>query len=161
MGVRMNKYVINTCLASVLVLSGCSLLPNKKNKEKDTMIDTTLQTNPSGLQYIILKNAPEGALSAQKGGSVMVHYTGWLEDTTQPDSKGKKFDSSVDRGQPFVFNVGVGQVIAGWDEGVLAMKVGEKRRLIIPAKLGYGSRGAGALIPGNATLIFDVELLKI
>lgn len=158
----MNKYIINTCLVSILILSGCSLLPNKKNKEKDTMINTDVKTNPSGLQFIILQNAPDGAQSPQKGKSVTVHYTGWLEDTTQPDNKGKKFDSSVDRGQPFVFNVGVSQVIAGWDEGVLAMKVGEKRRLIIPSKLGYGSQGVGGgLIPGNATLIFDVELLKI
>jgi FKBP-type peptidyl-prolyl cis-trans isomerase len=88
----------------------------------------------------------------------MVHYTGWLDNNGQP---GTKFDSSIDRGQPFTFIIGVGQVIKGWDEGVMTMKVGEKRRLFIPASLGYGSRGAGQIIPPHASLIFDVELLKV
>ena len=83
-----------------------------------------------------------------------MHYTGWLTD-------GTKFDSSVDRGQPFTFVLGVGQVIRGWDEGVASMKVGEKRKLTIPSKLAYGSRGAGRLIPPGATLVFDVELLDV
>ena len=87
-----------------------------------------------------------------------MHYTGWLDDNGVP---GKKFDSSVDRGEPFKFVIGVGQVIKGWDEGVLTMKVGEKRRLIIPAALGYGARGAGNVIPPNSTLIFDVELISV
>lgn len=110
----------------------------------------------SGLEYMILQEGT-GA-SVQKGQSVTVHYTGWLNDKDEP---GAKFDSSVDRGQPFVFTLGVGYVIKGWDEGVASMKVGEKRRLFVPAALGYGSRGAGRLIPGNAALIFDVELLGI
>jgi len=89
---------------------------------------------------------------------VSVHYTGWLSEN---GSKGKKFDSSVDRGQPFQFTLGAHQVIAGWDEGVSGMKVGGKRTLIIPPELGYGARGAGGVIPSNATLIFDVELLGV
>jgi FKBP-type peptidyl-prolyl cis-trans isomerase FkpA len=92
-------------------------------------------------------------------GPVKVHYTGWLHDPAKPDGRGAKFDSSVDRGQPFDFNLGAGQVIAGWDQGVQGMKVGGKRTLVIPAALGYGSRGAGGAIPPNATLQFDVELL--
>ncbi len=118
----------------------------------------TKQTLPSGLQYEILVPAPVGAVKPKKGQLVTVHYTGWLDDNGKP---GKKFDSSVDRGQKFTFKVGVGQVIQGWDEGVIDMAVGEKRRLTIPAHLGYGSRGAGAVIPPNATLIFDVELFEV
>lgn len=109
-------------------------------------------TTPSGLQYIDVV-AGEGN-TPKTGQTVTVHYTGTLED-------GKKFDSSVDRGTPFSFKIGVGQVIKGWDEGVGTMKVGGRRTLIIPAELGYGSRGAGGVIPPNATLIFDVELLDI
>jgi FKBP-type peptidyl-prolyl cis-trans isomerase len=115
-------------------------------------------TLPSGLQYEILKAAPENSPSPAPGQRVVVDYTGWLEEN---DQQGAKFDSSVDRGEPFVFVVGIGQVIKGWDEGVLSMKVGEKRRFFIPADLAYGSRGAGGVIPPNATLIFDVELLGL
>lgn len=116
-------------------------------------------TTPSGLTYIITQAAPAGAASPQRGKKVTVHYTGYLRNAD--GSRGKKFDSSVDRGTPFQFIIGVGQVIAGWDEGVMGMGVGEKRTLIIPAPLGYGARGAGAIIPPNATLIFDVELLAV
>jgi FKBP-type peptidyl-prolyl cis-trans isomerase FkpA len=109
-------------------------------------------TTPSGLKYEDLK-VGTGA-EAKAGQTVSVHYTGWLMD-------GKKFDSSVDRKQPFEFPLGMGRVIKGWDEGVQGMKVGGKRKLTIPPGLGYGARGAGGAIPPNATLIFDVELLGI
>jgi FKBP-type peptidyl-prolyl cis-trans isomerase len=109
-------------------------------------------TNPSGLQYDVL-NPGTGAV-AQSGQKVAVHYTGWLTD-------GSKFDSSVDRGRPFEFKLGAGQVIRGWDEGVAGMKEGEKRKLTIPSDLGYGDRGFPGAIPPKATLIFEVELLKV
>lgn len=112
----------------------------------------TVKTD-SGLKYQDLK-VGDGA-TAKKGDTVKVHYTGWLA------KGGKKFDSSVDRKKPFVFKLGAGRVIKGWDEGVAGMKVGGKRKLMIPAKLGYGARGAGGVIPPNADLVFDVELLEI
>lgn len=101
-----------------------------------------------------------GAL-ATAGSHVTVHYTGWLYDATAPQHKGLKFDSSRDRNQPFDFPLGDGQVIKGWDQGFDGMKVGGQRTLIIPASMGYGARGAGGVIPPNATLIFDVELLRV
>ena len=109
-------------------------------------------TTSSGLKYEDLKIGT-GA-EAKAGQTVSVHYTGWLTD-------GKKFDSSKDRGQPFQFSLGAGQVIKGWDEGVQGMKIGGKRKLTIPAGLGYGARGAGNAIPPNATLIVEVELLGV
>ena len=96
--------------------------------------------------------------AATAGKEVDVHYTGWLFDENAPDNKGQKFDSSLDRGQLFSFPLGAGHVIKGWDEGVAGMKIGGKRTLIIPAEMGYGARGAGGVIPPNATLVFDVEL---
>jgi peptidylprolyl isomerase len=107
-----------------------------------TIIDATVGTGPS----------------PKPGQTCVMHYTGWLHENGK---KGKKFDSSVDRGQPFEFKIGLHQVIAGWDEGVATMKVGGRRTLIIPPALGYGANGAGSAIPPNATLIFDVELLAI
>ena len=113
-------------------------------------------TTASGLQ-IIDTQVGTGA-TPKTGQTCIMHYTGWLYEN---GAKGKKFDSSLDRGQPFEFPIGQRRVIAGWDEGVASMKVGGKRTLIIPAKLGYGERGAGSAIPPNATLIFDVELLGV
>jgi FKBP-type peptidyl-prolyl cis-trans isomerase FkpA len=98
---------------------------------------------------------------AEPGFMVAVHYTGWLYDENASDKKGEKFDSSVDRGQPFEFALGAGQVIQGWDQGFAGMKIGGKRTLTIPPEMGYGARGAGGVIPPNATLIFDVELLDV
>ena len=109
-------------------------------------------TKPGGLEYWDVKTGTGAEATAGK--TVSVHYTGWLTD-------GKKFDSSVDRGKPFEFKLGAGQVIKGWDEGVEGMKVGGIRQLRIPPDLGYGARGAGGVIPPNATLIFDVELLGV
>jgi FKBP-type peptidyl-prolyl cis-trans isomerase len=111
---------------------------------------------PNGLKYTDTKTG-DGS-TATSGNKVSVHYTGWLYNN---GAKGAKFDSSVDRGQPFQFTLGAHQVIAGWDEGVAGMKVGGKRTLIIPPELGYGARGAGGVIPPNATLMFDVELLGV
>ena len=98
---------------------------------------------------------------AQSGRVVTVHYTGWLYDAARADHKGAQFDSSRDRNEPFSFNLGAGEVISGWDEGVAGMKVGGRRMLTIPPGMGYGARGAGGVIPPNATLLFDVELLDV
>jgi FKBP-type peptidyl-prolyl cis-trans isomerase FkpA len=112
----------------------------------------TEKMTDSGLKYDDLVEG-EGAVAAE-GQRVVVHYTGWLTD-------GRKFDSSLDRNDPFSFALGAGQVIRGWDEGVQGMKIGGKRKLTIPPQLGYGARGAGGVIPPNATLVFEVELLEI
>ena len=132
-------------LSSILFAFGCNEIPDSNQGPSEGKTS-------SGLEYKILKVGTGS--SPLKGQMVEVHYTGWLKD-------GKKFDSSVDRGKPFKFLLGQGNVIKGWDEGVAMMKVGEKRKLIIPPHLGYGSRGAGANIPPNATLVFEVELLGI
>ena len=122
----------------------------------DEPVSLDLQTSPSGLQF---QDTVEGTgAEAKPGQRVSVHYTGWLY---KDGMRGKKFDSSKDRGQPFRFNLGGGEVIRGWDEGVQGMKIGGTRMLVIPAELGYGSRGAGGVIPPNATLLFEVDLLSI
>jgi FKBP-type peptidyl-prolyl cis-trans isomerase len=118
--------------------------------------DNQVTEMPDGLKYTDTKTG-DGA-TARAGNKVSVNYTGWLYNN---GTKGAKFDSSLDRGQPFQFTLGAHQVISGWDEGVAGMKVGGKRTLIIPPELGYGSRGAGGAIPPNATLIFDVDLLQV
>ena len=119
---------------------------------REELENENTETTPSGLQYTEITGGDGDAVEA--GRTVSVHYTGWLSD-------GTKFDSSVDSNQAFQFHLGAGQVIAGWDEGVLGMLIGEKRELIIPPDLGYGSRGAGNTIPPDATLLFEVELLAV
>jgi len=135
-------------MCSVMVLAIFCAMPVHAAETKVNKMMTT----DSGLKYVDLV-VGKGA-SPTRGRQVKVHYTGTLEN-------GTKFDSSVDRRQPFSFIIGVGQVIKGWDEGVMGMKVGGKRKLVIPANLGYGARGAGGVIPPNATLLFDVELLDV
>ena len=146
--------------ATQIAQAAADLLPSaetpspmtEENLAEEALTEETLVTTDSGLQYVDITEGT-GAMP-QAGQRVTVHYTGTLED-------GTKFDSSRDRGRPFTFQIGVGQVIKGWDEGVSTMRVGGQRKLAIPAELGYGSRGAGGVIPPNATLIFDVELLRI
>jgi FKBP-type peptidyl-prolyl cis-trans isomerase len=125
-----------------------------KDDGKAISTDAKVKT-ASGLKYTIMQTGKADARVAKNGDTVSVHYTGWLPD-------GKKFDSSLDRNQPFEFPLGQGHVIKGWDEGVAGMKIGEKRKLVIPPDLGYGERGAGGgEIPPNSTLIFEVELLDL
>ncbi len=145
----------NTAIAAELTQTSpapTTLTENNTLIASNTMSDANAVTTPSGLKYVELKEGT-GA-TPQTGQTVEVHYVGTLEN-------GTKFDSSRDRGQPFSFKIGVGQVIKGWDEGLSTMKVGGRRQLIIPSELGYGARGAGGVIPPNATLLFDVELLGV
>lgn len=117
---------------------------------------------PSNITALVKQDTKQGTgAEAVAGREVSVHYTGWLYDEAAPGHKGAKFDSSRDRGTPFDFPLGAGNVIKGWDEGVAGMKVGGQRTLLIPPAMGYGSRGAGNVIPPNATLVFDVELLGV
>lgn len=142
----------NSLLVADATLPNVSPTNDGNKMTENTENTENIVTTDSGLEYVELKSG-DGA-SPKTGQTVVVHYTGTLED-------GTKFDSSRDRNSPFQFKIGVGQVIKGWDEGVGTMKVGDRRKLIIPPDLGYGARGAGGVIPPNATLIFDVELLKI
>ena len=151
------KLISLAVLWAVLTMTAANAQNDNVTTPNATAKPTTVEGEPtktaSGLEYWELK-AGSGD-TAIKGQPVRVHYTGWLTD-------GKKFDSSLDRGEPFVFPLGAGRVIKGWDEGVAGMKVGGKRQVRIPPELGYGARGAGGgLIPANATLIFDVELLGV
>jgi peptidylprolyl isomerase len=142
--------LLSIALAATLAARSASA-DDQEKKSESKMIKTA-----TGLQYEDTK-VGTGA-SPAKGQTCVMHYTGWLWEN---GAKGKKFDSSLDRGTPFSFPIGQGRVIKGWDEGVSTMKVGGKRTLLIPPDLGYGSRGAGNVIPANATLLFEVELLEV
>ena len=166
----MRMRALGFCLAVALVASGCYNSAQKADSASTQSTSTTTGVIPAGdapatggtggqmhklangLQYEEL--AVGSGKMAEPGMNVSVHYTGWL-------TTGEKFDSSVDRGQPFKFQLGAGQVIQGWDEGVKGMRIGGKRKLTIPPDLGYGARGAGGVITPNATLVFDVELLDV
>ena len=139
------------CAVLALAIAADVLLQGQVDAATNQVIEM-----PNGLKYT--DTTTGNGATATPGNKVSVHYTGWLYNN---GAKGAKFDSSVDRGQPFQFTLGAHQVIAGWDEGVAGMKVGGKRTLIIPPELGYGARGAGGVIPPNATLMFDVELLGV
>ncbi len=150
-------FLASALLMAMLAVSGCKA--DSKSSTNDQKKEMAMTQNVTEL---IKKDTVQGeGREAEPGFNVTVHYTGWLYDPSKPDGKGKKFDSSVDRHEPFVFFLGGGQVIQGWDEGFAGMKVGGKRTLIIPPHMGYGPYGAGGVIPPNATLIFDVELLGI
>lgn len=167
------KNLILTILAAVIVLIGGYYFQDKfdnlsikqnqqevKSEENQENIDINLNMNNNQNQEKLMEKPTIEVLKAGEGAEIKngdkatVHYTGTLEN-------GQKFDSSLDRGQPFEFSLGAGQVIKGWDLGVFGMKIGEKRKLVIPSSLGYGERGVPGAIPANATLIFEVELLKI
>jgi FKBP-type peptidyl-prolyl cis-trans isomerase FkpA len=137
--------------ALLTAVSGLALAASKETAVNDTV--------PPELVITDVKTGTGPAITP--GQTAVVHYTGWLYSPAAKDHKGKKFDSSRDRNDPFSFSVGGGEVIGGWDQGVVGMQAGGQRQLIIPPSLGYGARGAGGVIPPNATLLFDVELLKI
>lgn len=140
-------------------VTGCQAESTPNTTNTSPQEKTAMSANATELQKI--DTLPGTGREAEPGFNVSVHYTGWLYDEKAEGHKGKKFDSSVDRKEPFEFALGAGQVIQGWDEGFAGMKIGGKRTLIIPAEMGYGARGAGGVIPPNATLIFDVELLDV
>ncbi len=143
---------------AVGILGAFGILYFNKTITVPLQVEKTMKKTESGIWYEIITAASEDAPKPKVGQKATVHYTGWLSDDAKP---GKKCDSSVDRGTPFTFTVGFGQVIKGWDESVLDMQVGETRRVILPADMAYGSRGAGSIIPPHAELIFDISLLKI
>jgi FKBP-type peptidyl-prolyl cis-trans isomerase FkpA len=147
--------VIKSILASIILFNVGLASAESQISQKEIKLEKNITS------LIVKDTALGNGRQAEKGLAVTVHYTGWLYDPNQKGGKGKKFDSSLDRNDPFVFNLGGGQVIRGWDDGVDGMKIHGKRTLIIPPNMGYGSRGAGDVIPPNATLIFDVELLGV
>ena len=127
----------------------------------DITLEKTLKEENKMTEFTTIDNQLGEGREAEKGLTITVHYSGWIYDENEDDKKGNKFDSSKDRNEPFTFVLGVGQVIKGWDDGFAGMKIGGTRTIIIPSEMGYGSRGAGSVIPPNTDLIFDVELLGI
>ena len=152
------KYSLIVALLLTAAL-GATMFAQARN-DKPAAAQNAASSTKQGPFKMIDQKIGTGA-TAESGKVVVVHYTGWLYDESAADNKGKKFDSSRDRGDPFSFPLGAGHVIQGWDKGVAGMKVGGQRTLIIPPELGYGERGAGGVIPPNATLVFDVELLEV
>lgn len=155
---NVEKYLVIFLLTAFALIPACTQNEGRKQEEQkppqgtEQKVGAVMQKTPSGLQY---EDLVAGSGDSPKAGKkVTVHYTGWL-------TNGTKFDSSVDRNEPFTFVIGAGQVIPGWDEGVMGMKIGGKRKLVIPPELGYGAAGAGGVIPPNATLVFEVILLDI
>ena len=149
-----NIVLIGVCAVVISACKAQSSSPTTSTQEKPAMTYSITELKKIDTQV-------GTGREAEPGFNISVHYTGWLYDEKATDHKGKKFDSSLDRKQPFDFALGAGQVIQGWDEGFAGMKIGGKRTLIIPSEMGYGARGAGGAIPPNATLIFDVELLDV
>ena len=148
-------------LCAMVIIAGLHASPSLSQGAAQTP-DSGGSKLSATVQTLQKNDVKQGSgVEAVPGKAVVVHYTGWLYDPGKPDGKGTKFDSSVDRKVPFGFILGAGRVIRGWDEGVAGMKVGGQRTLIIPPDMGYGARGAGGVIPPNATLIFDVELLEV
>lgn len=147
--------------ACVMALNACKAQTEAATNQTTSTKETPAMTQANITELQKIDTQVGTGREAEPGFKISVHYTGWLFDAAAEGQKGKKFDSSKDRGQPFEFNLGAGQVIQGWDEGFAGMKIGGKRTLIIPSEMGYGARGAGGAIPPNADLIFDVELLDV
>jgi FKBP-type peptidyl-prolyl cis-trans isomerase FkpA len=162
------RSLVQTLLVALTVMSLAACSKSEKKPEEPagaapaaTSAAATPDTGTPAMPLQKIELAPGSGNDIKSGQTALVHYTGWLFEASAPDNKGKQFDSSVG-GEPFEFPLGAGRVIAGWDQGVVGMKVGGKRRLVIPADMAYGSRGAGnGLIPPGATLVFDVELVEI
>jgi FKBP-type peptidyl-prolyl cis-trans isomerase FkpA len=155
---KSRRYIIAAIASTAFAVSGCQA---GTESTKSTTSEGNTAMTQSITELVKIDTLVGSGREAEIGFNVTVHYTGWLYDPSKPENKGEKFDSSVDRGEPFVFYLGGGQVIQGWDQGFAGMKIGGKRTLVIPPEMGYGARGAGGVIPPNATLVFDVELLGV
>jgi FKBP-type peptidyl-prolyl cis-trans isomerase FkpA len=167
-GARSTSFAGKWCpafvVAALAAATGLAIAqtPGSTPEKSSPLSSTTTSKFGAKVTELQIVDQKTGAgAEAVSGKAVIVHYTGWLYDPAAPDGHGTKFDSSLDRNVPFGFFVGAGKVIKGWDEGIIGMKVGGKRTLVIPPNKGYGERGAGGVIPPNATLLFDVELLEV